>query len=169
MVESPLIALAHKHDHELISRSRAATVPGGRESSLGCRDISFGTVELITHHGEIVPQQWRARPCISRGVSDIDAAGCSDNHQAFSRRHPRGRRHGVPHDPMPSCEISIRRESCTRAVLGAACYVGAQSARREVLGGFARVIGHILSVHTSRLKTLLDVLEGQPGPITRPV
>jgi hypothetical protein len=115
MVESPPIALAHKHDHELISRSRAATVPGGRESSLSRRDISFGTVELITHRGEVLPQQWRARPCISRGVSDMGAAGCSDNHQAFSRPHPRGRHHGFPRNP---CSAARSRYDGSRVPQG---------------------------------------------------
>ena len=128
------------------------------EGSLGRRDISFGTVELSPRLSEIAPQRPGARPCISRGVSDVGAAGCPDSHQAFSRQHPHGRHHGVRRDPMLSCEVSIRRESCTGGVLGAAGYIGAQGIRHEVPGGFALVIGHILSVHAYRLKTLLDVL-----------
>jgi hypothetical protein len=130
----------------------------GSEGSFGRRDVSFGSVELIPRLGEIAPQRPRVRPCISRGVSDVGAAGCPDSDQAFGCQHPHGCHHGVRRDPKLSCEVSIRRESCTRGVLGAAGYVGAQGIRHEVPGGFALVIGHILSVHAFRLKTLIDML-----------
>ena len=123
-----------------------------RESSLGRRDISFGTVELIPYISEITPQRRRVCFCIALGLSDIGAAGRPDSHQAFSRQYPDGRHHGVRRDPMLSREVSIRRKSRTRGVLAAASYLSAESVRDQLLSGLALKIGHILSVPASVLR-----------------
>ena len=130
----------------------------GGESFFGRGDIPLGAAELISYVREITPQRWSVRPRIVRGVPDVGAAVCADIHQALSRQNPDGRHHGVQRDPMLGREVSVRRESRTRGVLGAAGYVGAESVRDELLGGFALVVGHVLSVHVPRLKTPLDVV-----------
>lgn len=80
----------------------------GGEGSLGRRDIAFGTVGLIPHLGDIAPQRWSPRPCISFGVPDIDADRCPDKQRAFSRQQPCGRYHGVRRDHVGVPELAVQ-------------------------------------------------------------